>query len=313
MSEKEEILIVDDSADNLVVMKEVIQKALPQIEIATLEKPGKVMEFLSVSNVSAIVSDVQMPGMDGVELCKLIKGSDDTKHIPIILIISHNADPALKVRGLEAGADDFITRPINNSELVARVNVALRINRAEAGLRHVQQHTEAALATSERTLRAIFDNARDGISLMDVTTHRVHSANPAMCRMMGYAPEDMMALSVQDLHPESELTAVASSFERQITGGEPLASEIAMKRKHGSIFYADIHSEPVELGNMKYMLGTFRDVTERQQAGAELKKHRDQLEELVKERTAELTQVSTEQNRGYLLDRRVTGPVVARG
>ncbi len=183
---KETILIVDDSRDNLLVMKQVIAKALPDITILTCQHPEKAMPLLRDTDVALALLDVQMPGIDGIELCKQIKDSEETRLVSVILITSHNSEPKMKARGLESGAADFITRPIDNAELNARVKVALRVNRAETELREAHRRTKADLDGSERTIQAIFDHAGDGILLVDIVTHGIHTANPAMCHMMGY-------------------------------------------------------------------------------------------------------------------------------
>lgn len=74
----ETILLVDDTPDNLLVMKKVLQRALPQVEIVTFQKPAEVMDYVRTANVSAAIFDVQMPVMNGIELCQKnkIDGSD---------------------------------------------------------------------------------------------------------------------------------------------------------------------------------------------------------------------------------------------
>jgi CheY-like chemotaxis protein len=160
-SGSETVLIVDDSPDNLLVMKKVLHRAQPELEITTLQDPAQVMEYLLSSNVSTIVCDVQMPVTDGITLCKIIKASPHTQHIPVILITSHTAAPALKAQGLEAGADDFLSRPMDNAELVARIGVGLRIHRAESELRLTTseaQHRAATIVSSSTDMMALLDH-----------------------------------------------------------------------------------------------------------------------------------------------------------
>jgi len=135
MNTNETILIVDDSPDNLTVMRKVIQKALPDVTILTCQNPEKAMPLLRDADVALALLDVQMPGIDGLELCRRIKANEETRLVSVILITSHNSEPKMKAKGLGLGADDFVTRPIDNSELNARVKVALRVHRAETELR----------------------------------------------------------------------------------------------------------------------------------------------------------------------------------
>jgi len=82
MSTTETILLVDDTPDNLAVMKKVLQRALPQVEIVTFQKPEEVMDYVRSANVSAAIFDVQMPIMNGIELCEKMKLAEETRHIP---------------------------------------------------------------------------------------------------------------------------------------------------------------------------------------------------------------------------------------
>jgi signal transduction histidine kinase len=90
-----------------------------------------------------IISDVMMPEMDGYQLCRAIRGDERTKHIPIILLTAR-ADMAMKIEGLEHGADDYLTKPFNAQELRAKIKSLLELRRLE---REIQQRNEALEAT----------------------------------------------------------------------------------------------------------------------------------------------------------------------
>src|SRR3546814_10053784 len=74
-----------------------------------------------------ILADVMMPGMDGFELCRLLKADPETSHIPLVMVTALS-DVADRVRGLEAGADDFLTKPVNDIALFARDRKSTRLN-----------------------------------------------------------------------------------------------------------------------------------------------------------------------------------------
>ena len=83
MNPNETILVVDDHQDNLIVMKKVLQRALPLAEIVPFQKSEEVMEYVRTANVSVAIFDVQMPAINGIELCRMIKASEETRHIPV--------------------------------------------------------------------------------------------------------------------------------------------------------------------------------------------------------------------------------------
>ena len=143
-----------------------------------------------------------------------------------------------------------------------------------------RKQAEAALRDSEARFRGIFDHARDGMLLADIETKRFQMANDTICRMLGYTQEEISRLSVADIHPAEDLAYVAQQFERQTKGEIALAKDIPVKRKDGSVFFADINSSPLTLDGRSYLIGLFRDITERRRAEAALHKSNRALKAL---------------------------------
>ena len=131
--------------------------------------------------------------------------------------------------------------------------------------------------TLEERFRVIFDNALDGILLADIETKRFLTGNKTICDMLGYAEEELREIGVTDIHPEGDLPYVLDQFEKQTKGEVLLAKNIPVKRKDGSVFYVEIKSSPVELGGKKYLLGIFRDITERREAEQSLRESAEEL------------------------------------
>jgi hypothetical protein len=125
---------------------------------------------------------------------------------------------------------------------------------------------EQELKDSETKLKTIFDDARDGILLADIETRKFQMYNKMICDMLGYTEEEIMRLGVNDIHPEKDLPRVIETFESQAQGEFKLAESLPVKRKDGSVFYADINTSIITLGGKKYIMGSFRDITERKEA-----------------------------------------------
>ncbi|TRX70917.1 response regulator [Carboxylicivirga sp. M1479] len=120
------ILLVDDSAVNLEILKE----ALSRYNTTTATNGDEAMEIaFSRNKPDLILLDVVMPGMNGYEVCSILKSNDLSKDIPIIFITGQN-DAESILRGFEAGAIDYITKPFNIMELKARVKTQLSIKMA---------------------------------------------------------------------------------------------------------------------------------------------------------------------------------------
>ena len=149
---------------------------------------------------------------------------------------------------------------------------------------------EQALRRSEERARGIFDGARDGILLADPNTRKFVDANPAVCAMLGYAKEELLARGVTDIHPASDIARVLDAFDRQSRGELLAAEDLPVLRRDGSVFYADISVAPMLLGGQPLLAGFFHDISERKHADAELALHRHQLEDLVEQRTRQLAE-----------------------
>ncbi len=151
-----------------------------------------------------------------------------------------------------------------------------------------RKRAEEALHKSEAKFRTIFDNATDGILLVELESRKFYAANEMICQMLDYSLEEIGKLGLMDIHPEQDLPYVIEQFEKQARGEIKLAGDIPMKRRDGSVFYADVNSSPLTLDGQIYMMGIFRDITERKQAEEALEQHQKHLEKKVRERTDEL-------------------------
>ncbi|MFH1702771.1 MAG: PAS domain S-box protein [Nitrospirota bacterium] len=153
--------------------------------------------------------------------------------------------------------------------------------------------------------KAIFDNATDGILLADIENKKFYIGNKMIRQTLGYSLEEMKNMGVMDIHPEEDLLYVIEQFEKQSKREIGLAQDIPVKKKDGSIFYVDINSFLITLSGKTYLVGIFRDTTERKRAEEELRKAHDELGIRVKERTAELVTM-TEQLKQEINERKKT-------
>jgi PAS domain S-box-containing protein len=147
-----------------------------------------------------------------------------------------------------------------------------------------RKKADLALRESEERFRTLFDSARDGLLVADAGSKRQILCNAAACRMLGYTLEEFQNLRVEDIHPAESRACVMEQFERQARGEIPLV-EVPVLRKDGSVFTASVAASPIVISGKPYLLGIFRDVSERRAMEGELKAHRDRLEEMVRSRT----------------------------
>ena len=136
-------------------------------------------------------------------------------------------------------------------------------------LTHIEE-SERALAESELRLRTVMDTNVDGIVMVDVETQKFLYANQAFYDQLGYAVDEVSALSLADIHPPDVLAGKWRNFERRANSEARTAKDIPTKRKDGSIFFADISASPAMLGGRQYMVTCFHDVTDRKVAEEKL-------------------------------------------
>jgi len=162
------------------------------------------------------------------------------------------------------------------AELLQELN-ALRhriseLEQTKQGFKESEKQVEKELNGSEQLFKSIFNNAADGILLADVENKRFHSCNKMICQMSGYTEQELKNLTITDIHPKKDQPYVQEQFDKQVRGEFTLAKDIPIKKKDGNVFYVDINSFPVNLGEKKYLMGIFRDITERKKAEEQIRK-----------------------------------------
>lgn len=139
-----------------------------------------------------------------------------------------------------------------------------------------RKQAEEALKESEAKFKTLFNESADGMLLAEPETRKFAMCNLKICQMLGYSKEELMRMRVDDIHPENDLPFVIEQFEEQVKKIIKVASGLPVKRKDGSVFYADISTSTIILSGKKYLMGSFRDITDR-------KKTEEEREFLLKE------------------------------
>lgn len=146
------ILIVDDNPTNLSVLAQILNAGGLSIRIATDGESA--LELLEEDNElpELIILDVQMPGIDGFETCHRLKTNPKTYHIPVIFMTAAS-DVASKVKGLSLGAVDYVSKPFEGEEVLARVRIHLQIQQLTKKQQQWNQELEQKLAENTKALQ----------------------------------------------------------------------------------------------------------------------------------------------------------------
>ncbi len=131
----ERILIVDDIPQNLILLETHLSNQ--GYEVIKARSGKEALEKIKEDSIDLVLLDVMMPGMDGYEVCRKIKEDEDTRIIPVVMVTALK-DVEDKIKGIEAGADDFISKPYNKLELLTRVRSLLRVKKLNEELEKAQ-------------------------------------------------------------------------------------------------------------------------------------------------------------------------------
>lgn len=145
------VLIVDDNEDNLLLFQEYLEDHGFDTSLAT--SGTQALEFLEENTVDVIVLDIQMPEMDGFEVCRRVKSNEATRDIPVIFVTAKFQDVDHVATGLYLGANDYLYKPVAEKELVARVSVMVRLKAAEDEVRRISVTDELTGLYNRRFLR----------------------------------------------------------------------------------------------------------------------------------------------------------------
>lgn len=194
----------------------------------------------SAVGVSAVVLDVNLPDLNGFNVCRVIRQRPSTEHLPIVHLSATHVASEDRVTGLNSGADAYLVHPAEPAVLVATVQALIRARTAEEKLRR-----------SEQLFRAIYDHAQSGIALLDAAGVFA-DANGAMQRMLGRSREDLVGTPLASFTaPGQELTPAEAHWR----------GEVPMMHADGRIVFLEwTISEPIENG---LRIATATDVSER--------------------------------------------------
>jgi PAS domain S-box-containing protein len=230
-----ELLIVDDDP----VSRYATARLLRSAGFRTREAGTGVDGLHSAANggLSAMVVDVHLPDIDGFELCRILREHEQTRRLPVLHLSAAYVTDEDKVRGLDSGADAYLTHPVEPAVLVATVQALVRTHVAEDAMRR-----------SEARFRAIYELAPNGIALLDAAGCII-DANPAMRRLLGREVESLRGRLLADFaQPEHKQAAHLFSTQTARQGAlapyDDVATEIPMVSCDGDVVQVEWRISP---------------------------------------------------------------------
>lgn len=162
--ERISILVVDDIPQNLLAMTATL--GTEEIEVRTAESGQEALELLLRHDVALAILDVQMPGMDGFALAELMRGSGRTRNIPIIFLTASGQDEQRNFAGYEAGAVDFLYKPVDARILRGKVEVFVELHRQRLALAQRMTEQERLLRLNSLMLSALSHDIRTPLAAL---------------------------------------------------------------------------------------------------------------------------------------------------
>ena len=279
-----QVLVVDDQAEHRDLQTRWLEAS--GYDVATAGSVGDARAKLGARRPDLLLLDVNLPDGNGIEFCRELKRDPRWEDLVVVLISSEQISPDMKANGLDAGAQDYLERPIARRLFLTRVNLQVRLQQmrrvtqqAQADLeRRVAERTrqlaeaneelrreieerrraEALLVESESRFRVIAENARDLISVID-PRGRYAYVSPSYERILGYDAAQVAALDpLEVVHPE-DLAKIGNWRDCP-------SCEFRARRADGSWVWMEGCSYPIPWLNETYVVAVAREITERKKA-----------------------------------------------
>ncbi|RYE67574.1 MAG: PleD family two-component system response regulator, partial [Rhizobiaceae bacterium] len=154
------ILVVDDIPANVKLLE--ARLLAEYFDVLTADDGYKALAICEQAHVDVILLDIMMPGIDGFEVCERLKANPRTSHIPVVMVTALD-QPSDRVRGLKAGADDFLTKPVNDLQLISRVKSLVRLKTLSDELR-IRSDTAQDLTLQDMMKSAAGQDAQDDVA-----------------------------------------------------------------------------------------------------------------------------------------------------
>lgn len=299
------ILIVDDIPANLGVVVESLENCGYRVVVAQDGEEG--LQRAAFVKPELILLDVMMPGMDGFEVCRHLKSNAETADIPVIFMTAF-AETKHKITGFKVGGVDYITKPMQIDEVIARVGTHLNLRSMQRQLQvqnmQLQKHqleleqrvmhrtaelstsnrllreeiderkrAEEALVLRERKFRTLAENAPDNIARYDCET-RILYMNPVLERTLGLNTEEAVGKRTDELYPQNEdMLRYQNLLEHVIATGESAEFELISESIGGGRALHDLIRFAPELDDCGEVVGVIaigRDYTEQKRLEQEL-------------------------------------------
>ncbi|WP_342645184.1 response regulator [Mucilaginibacter sp. CSA2-8R] len=190
------ILIVDDKEENIIALEALLRR--DDINLMSTTSPNDALRIAWENPISIALVDVQMPNIDGFELVEMFKSNPRTKDILIIFVTAISKESKYAVKGFGTGAIDYLYKPLDPYITAAKVDAFIQLARSQE---EIKAKNEELMSYA-----IMVKNSADVIATIDAQYFRLKSVNPAVHKLLGYQPAEVLQKSIVDLVLEPEQT-----------------------------------------------------------------------------------------------------------
>jgi PAS domain S-box-containing protein len=204
------ILIVDDKEENILALNVLLSR--DDIKIFSTTSPNEGLKMAWEDDISIALVDVQMPEMDGVEFVEMLKSNPRTKDILVVFVTALSKETKHVVRGLNAGAVDYLHKPLDPFIISAKVDSLIKLAQSQV---EIKQKNDIL-----QDFALVVKNSADIICVVDAETFRIHTINPAVQAILGFKPAELVGKSITELVVEES----KSTFRKKL--GEIISNNL---------------------------------------------------------------------------------------
>lgn len=262
------ILIVDDNRDNLRVVSRMLNEQGYTIRLAL--DGIQALESAKTSPPDLILLDIMMPEMDGFAVCEALKAHEPTHDVPIIFV-SALYEVVDKIKGFSVGGVDYITKPFQIEEVLARVRTHLSIRRMQQQLSAQNARLTQEIAERRRAEEAYITLAENTLhALMISQDKHIVYANPMATTLTGYSCEELCAMDskgiIDLIHPDDQPFVLSYAMDCIANNPTPNQYTHRIVRKDGSIRWVEVFATLTQYRGRPASQASFLDITERKRA-----------------------------------------------
>ena len=266
------VLVINDNSDQLELMDLVLRKSGYRVLTTTDGAEG--FNTARREHPDLIVSDVSMPRMSGIELCRLVRSDPVLQTTPLLLVSAIRKDSDSVVEGLKAGADDYLEAPYDPMKLVTKVAQLIERKQAEEEIREGEElfrrAAEMELRRSEERYRDLVENARDVIYTHDLAGNYT-SINKVAEHLIGYTREEILKMNLFEIVAPEYHEKARQLIDTTLAGDGETTHDLEILSKGGSRVAFEVSARLIYQNGVRIgVQGIARDVTERKHLEAQL-------------------------------------------